>query len=393
VKQNAPGPRTGAEAEAAWTQSGLDMESVLPLNGLEPLRGIAPYYYEWLRHPPDDPWWNWADLHGKYGRTRAAVLNLSGWYDDHYGPEGATTNFKGLVEARAGRPNNVALLIGPWVHGVKSTETAKAGDRPFPDTAKIDYDATVLDWMDHYLRGIDNGVDKRPPVRYYVMGADVWRESQAWPPRSSPTSFYLGAASPGKPGSLSKARPSKDGFSAFVSDPAHPVTDDFAEISGGHDYRHLAQRADLLTFDTQPLAADTEVTGPIDSHLFVSCDCRDMDVWVRLYDVTPDGAVWNEMTPGVDVQRASYRTMAQGRQLLQPGQVYAIDLKGPVTSNVFKKGHRIRIQVSGAFFPYYSRNLQSGESESVAGQTQTATIRIYHDRAHASQVVLPIVPN
>jgi hypothetical protein len=85
--------------------------------------------------------------------------------------------------------------------------------------------------------------------------------------------------------------------------------------------------------------------------------------------------------------------MEQGRQLLQPGQIYAIDLKGPVTSNVFKKGHRIRIQVSGAFFPYYSRNLQSGESESVAGQTQTATIRIYHDRAHASQVVLPIVPN
>ena len=393
VKQNAPGPRTGAEAEAAWTQSGLDMESVLPLNGLEPLRGIAPYYYEWLRHPPDDPWWNWADLHGKYGRTRAAVLNLSGWYDDHYGPEGATTNFKGLVEARAGRPNNVALLIGPWVHGVKSTETAKAGDRPFPDTAKIDYDATVLDWMDRYLRGIDNGVDKRPPVRYYVMGADVWRESQAWPPRSSPTSFYLAAASPGKPGSLSEARPSKDGFSAFVSDPAHPVTDDFAEISGGHDYRHLAQRADLLSFDTQPLAADTEVTGPIDSHLFVSCDCRDIDVWVRLYDVAPDGAVWNEMTPGVDVQRASYRNMAQGRQLLQPGQIYAIDLKGPVTSNVFKKGHRIRIQVSGAFFPYYSRNLQSGVAESVAGQTQTATIHIYHDRAHASQVVLPIVPN
>jgi uncharacterized protein len=393
VKQNAPGPKTGDEAEAVWNKSGLDMESVLPLSGLEPLRGIAPYYYEWLRHPPDDPWWNWADLRGKYGRTQAAVLNLSGWYDDHYGPEGATTNFQGLVEARAGRPNNVALLIGPWVHGVASTGTAKAGDRPFPETAKIDYDGTVLDWMDHYLRGIDNGVDKRPAVRYYVMGADVWRESQAWPPHSAPTSFYLGAASPGKPGSLSEARPSEDGFSAFVSDPAHPVTDDFAEISGGHDYRDLAKRDDLLTFDTQPLAADTEVTGPVDSHLFVSCDCRDMDLWVRLYDVTPDGAVWNEMTPGVDVQRASYRKMAKGRQLLQPGQIYAIDLKGPVTSNVFKKGHRIRIQVSGAFFPFYSRNLQSGESESVAGQTKAAAIRIYHDRAHSSQVVLPIVPN
>ena len=391
VKHNAPGPRTYDEAEAAWKKSGLDMESVLPLNGLEPLRGIAPYYYEWLRHLPDDSWWNWADLRGKYGRTQAAVLNLSGWYDDHYGPEGATTNFQGLVEARAGRPNNVALLIGPWVHGVKSTGTAKAGDRPFPETAKIDYDGTVLDWMDHYLRGIDNGVDKRPAVRYYVMGADVWRGSQAWPPPSSPTSFYLGAASPGKPGSLSEARPSEGGFSAFVSDPAHPVTDDYAEISGGHDYRSLAERGDLVTFDTQPLAADTEVTGPVDARLFVSCDCRDLDLWVRLYDVAPDGAVWNEMSPGIDVQRASYRDMEKGRRLLNPGQIYAIDVKGPVTSNVFKKGHRIRIQVSGAFFPFFSRNLQSGESENVAAQPKKATIRIYRDRDHASQVVLPIV--
>jgi hypothetical protein len=160
---------------------------------------------------------------------------------------------------------------------------------------------------------------------------------------------------------------------------------------GGHDYRYLAQRGDLLTFDTQPLAADMEVTGPVDARLFVSCDCRDMDLWVRLYDVAPDGGAWNEMTPGVDVQRASYRKMAQGRQLLQPGQIYAIDLKGPMTSNVFKQGHRIRIQVSGAFFPDFSRNLQSGESENIAAQIRKAAIRVYHDRAHASQVVLPIV--
>jgi putative CocE/NonD family hydrolase len=116
-----------------------------------------------------------------------------------------------------------------------------------------------------------------------------------------------------------------------------------------------------------------------------------MDLWVRLYDVAPDGAVWNEMSPGIDVQRASYRDMAKGRRLLNPGQIYAIDLKGPVTGNVFKKGHRIRIQVSGAFFPFFSRNLQSGESENVAGRTRKAAIRIYHDQEHASQVVLPVV--
>lgn len=391
VRQKAPGPWTDDEAEAAWKKSGLDMETVLPLNALESLRDIAPYYYEWLRHPADDPWWEWADLRGKYGRTRAAVLNISGWYDDYYGPEGAISNFQGLSGARDGRPNAVALLIGAWVHGVKSTGNAKAGDRTFPDNAKIDYDGTVLDWMDHYLRGVDNGIDRRPPVRYYVMGADVWRESQTWPPPSSAVSFYLGPASSGRPGSLSEARSKEGGFSTFVSDPSHPVRDEYAEIPGGHDYRYLAARGDLLTFDTQPLMADTEVTGPVNSRLFVSCDCLDFDLWVRLYDVAPDGTVWNEMSPGIDVQRASYREPGKGRRLLRPGRIYAIDLKGPVTSNVFKKGHRIRMQVSGTFFPLFSRNLQSGESEIVSAKIRKAAIRIYHDRAHASQVILPIV--
>lgn len=390
VKRNLPGAKTYEEATADWKRSGVGMESVLPLSALETLQGIAPYYYEWLRHPPDDPWWGWSDLRGKYGRTQAAILNLSGWYDDHYGPEGATTNFNSLVEARGGRPNHTALLIGPWVHGVDSTGTGKAGERHFPDIAKLDYDNTVLDWMDHYLRGIDNGVDKKSPVRYYVMGADAWRDSQVWPPRSTPTSFYLSAAAPGQPGLLSETQ-SKEGFSSFVSDPTHPVTDQYAEDSGAHDYRDLAARPDLLTFDTTPLPTDTELTGAIDSQIYLSCDCRDVDLWVRLYDVAPDGAVWNELSPGIDVQRASFRDMAQGRQLLRPGDIYEISVKGPITSNVFKKGHRIRIQVSGAFFPFFSRNLQNGDLETVAANASKATIRIYHDPGHASHVVLPVV--
>ena len=390
VKQNAPGPKTYAEAAAAWGQSGTDMEAVLPLNALKPLLSIAPYYYEWLQHGPNDSWWDWADLRNRYGRTHAAILNLSGWYDDHYGPEGATTNFNGLVNARGGQPQQTALLIGPWVHGVESTATEKAGERHFPDTSKIDYDATVLDWMDHYLRGIDNRVDKRSAVRYYVMGADLWRDSPVWPPPSTPTNFYLSAASPGRPGVLSDIK-SKAGFSSFVSDPTQPITDRFAEQSGAHDYRYLAEREDLLTFDTKPLSSDTELTGAIDSLIYLSCDCSDVDVWVRLYDVAPDGAVWNELSPGIDVQRASQRDITRGRQLLRPGEIYEISVKGPVTSNVFKRGHRIRVQISGAFAPYFSRNLQTGDSETVSATPRKATIRIYHDQTHASHVVLPVM--
>jgi hypothetical protein len=391
VKLNLPGPRSYEEATAVWKQSALEMEGVLPLNALNALQGVAPYYFEWLRHSPDDPWWGWADLRGKYGRTQAAILNLSGWYDEHYGPEGAITSFNGLVKARAGHPSRTALLMGPWIHGVRSTGTAKAGERSFPDTATIDYDKTVLDWMDHYLRGIDNGVDRKRPVRYYVMGADTWRDSPVWPPASTPTKFYLGDAAPGRPGLLSESRPVSTGFSSFVSDPVHPVTDQYAGELGAHDYRELSARPDLLTFDTEPLPDDTELTGAIDSRIYLSCDCRDADLWVRLYDVAPDGSVWNEMNPGNDVQRASFRNIGKGRQLLEPGTIYEILLEGPVTSNVFKKGHRIRVQVSGAFFPNFSRNLQNGNLETVSANASKATIRIYHDARHASHVVLPVV--
>jgi hypothetical protein len=396
VKLGLPGPQTSADAVAVWKRSASDMESVLPLDALPELRGVAPYYYEWLRHPPEDPWWNWADLGGKYGRTGAAVLNLSGWYDEHYGPEGAVTNFEGLLEARGrqaghGQASRTSLLLGPWIHGVKSTQTPQAGERKFPASAAIDYDKTVLDWMDHWLRGIDNGVDRRPAVRYYVMGADAWRDAASWPPASKATPFYLGDAAPGRPGPLSESAPKADGYSAFVSDPLHPVTDRYAEELGAHDYRELGARKDLLTFETAPLAKDTELTGAIDSHIFVSCDCRDLDLWVRLYDVAPDGAVWNEMSAGNELRRASYRDIAKGRRLLEPGQIYAIDISGPVTSNVFKQGHRIRVQVSGQFFSYFSRNLQSGDSETSSANAHAATIRIYHDPDHPSHVVLPVV--
>ena len=389
-KRNLPGPKTYDEATAAWGKAGLQMESVLPISQMDALQHIAPYYYEWMRHPPDDAWWDWADLHGKYNRTQAAVLNLSGWYDDNYGPEGATTNFRGLVAARSGHPKATSLLIGPWVHGVDATETAKAGERSFADAAKIDYDATILDWMDYYLRGVDNGVGKNKPVRYYVMGAETWKESETWPPTSTPTNFYLGDAAPGKPGQLAASNSDFASYSAFVSDPMHPVTNRY-DNSGAHDYRDLATRTDVLTFDTEPLSADTEVTGAFESHSFMSCDSPDADLWVRLYDVAPDGGAWNQMSPGIDVRRASYRDLAKGRQLLRPGQIYEISIAGPVISNVFKKGHRIRVQISGSFFPNFSRNLQTGKLEIIAAEARKATIRIYHDHAHASHVVLPIV--
>ena len=392
AKRNLSGPRTDDEAVKAWKDIGPAMQRALPLDSVTELRDIAPYFYEWLRHPPDDPFWNFAELRGRYDRTQAAVLNLSGWYDDNYGPEGATTNYAGLVRTRSGNASNsnVGLLLGPWVHGVDSTSRSRIGIRDFGQHAGIDYDATVLDWMDRYVRGLDQA-PAAAPVRYFVMGRNEWRGAETWPPSATPTMYYLRRPDGSRHGGMTPvAPPSRDVPSMFVSDPNRPVVNQY-EAAGPHDYRALADRQDVLTFDSAPLDDDMEVTGPIAARLYVSCACRDIDLWVHLLDVAPDGTATNLMSPGLNVQRASYRDLSRGRQLLESGRIYAIDLDHLITSNVFARGHRVRAQISASFFPNFSRNLQTGELEQRSSEGRRATIRIYHDRAHASRITLPVV--
>ena len=393
VKKNLPGPRTYDEALAAWKQDGPAMLNTLPLLDLKALQQVAPYYFDWLRHPPEDPWWNWSELRDKYSRTSAAVLNFSGWYDDNYGPEGATTNYGGLVRARAGEKDpRTHLLVGPWVHGVDSTARSRSGEREFGPTAAIDYDEVVLRWMDHYLKGIDNGVDREKPVRYFVMGRNQWRDADEWPPAATQTAMFLAPPSGSeRSGGLQTGTfENKDSFSQFVSDPANPVINPY-DSSGAHDYAKLSNRADVLTFVSDALERDTEVTGPIKARFFVSCDCRDFDLWARMLDVAPDGKAINLMSPGVDVERASYRDLKRGRQLLSPGKIYELQLEGPITSNVFLQGHRIGLQISATFTPNFSRNLQSGKSEANSAELKKANIQVFHDSSHPSQVLLPIV--
>jgi len=394
AKKNLPGPRTYQEALAAWKTEAPAMLNTLPLLDLKPLQQAAPYYFDWLKHPPEDPWWDWSELRDKYSHTHAAVLNLSAWYDDNYGPEGATTNYAGLLKSRAGeKDTRTHLLLGPWVHGVDNTGKTRSGEREFGPAAAIDYDDVVLRWMDHFLKGIDNGVAREKPVRYFVMGRNQWREADEWPPVAREMSLYLAPQAEGARLEQLQSKPfdNEESFSEFVSDPASPVVNPY-DSSGAHDYRKLADRADVLTFDSAALPEDTEITGPIKARIFVSCDCRDFDLWARLLDVSPDGTAINLMSPGLDVLRASYRDLRLGRQLLEPGTVYELKLENLITSNVFLEGHRIRFQISATFTPNFSRNLQNGKSEASSAEISKAKIRIFHDKAHPSQVALPVIP-
>jgi putative CocE/NonD family hydrolase len=391
AKKNLPGPKTYKEAAAAWKTEHQRVQNFLPLADLPSFKQIASFYYEWLAHPPADPWWDWAELRGKYDRVHAAVLNISGWYDEAYGPDGATTNFNGLLAARKGEKDaRTQTIIGAWTHG--ELERTKAGDIDFGPAAKVDYDEIILRWMDHYLKGIENGVGREKPVRIFVMGHNQWRDEDSWPlKRATETSYLFTASSDSRVGALSEGSAnSKIAYSEFVSDPAHPLTDSYGEF-GARDYKSLAGREDVLVFDSEAFKNDTEVTGPIQATVYASADVRDFDLWVRILDVWPDGRAFNLMSPGLDVLRASYRNGSLKPELLTPGKIYQLELDRLLTSNVFKAGHKIRVQVSGAFAPHFSRNLQTGESEITFSDTQTGHIRIYHDRENPSEITLPIV--
>ena len=393
-RQGLPGPQTGEEASEQWRLLGEDLLARLPLSDLPELADVAPFYFEWLRHPPTDPWWDWSEIRGKYTRVEAAVLNLSGWYDEAYGPEGATTNFNGLVASRQGREDvRAGLLIGPWVHGVGSTAESRTGDVDFGTDAAIDYDEVVLAWMDRYLQGSGDDFAAEKPVRIFVMGENRWRDEETWPPTGAePLVFYLaGAGDEGEVGGLLTA-PDASGpeSSGIDSDPSQPVADAY-RVFGPHDYRDLAGQPGVLVFDSEPLSEDLEVTGPITAEMYVSCDCPDTDLWVKLLDVAADGSAYNLMSPGLDVQRASYRDPEQGRQLLEPGRIYRLDLDRLMTSNVFRRGHRVRVLISTAFFPHFSRNLHSGELETESATLRRAHVRIHHDSASPSRLILPVV--
>lgn len=391
ARKSVSGPRTEAEAEADWERRGDAMRSLLPLAALPDLREIAPYYYEWMQHPPGDPWWAWCEIRGKYERVKAAVLNLSGWHDDPYGPEGAVTNYLGLLAARRGESDPRArLLIGPWVHGSDATQATKAGEREFGPTAAIAYDEVVLGFLDRYVRGIANRPEREKPVRVFVMGENAWHETDTWP-ATVPVPLHFSAADGALGRLVFKSGDVMPGQAKVVSDPAHPVTDPFSARPGAHDYRDLGLRPDVAVFETAPLAQDLTVVGAMEAEVHLCVDAPDTDLWVKVEDVAPDGTAWNLMSPGLDVLRASYRSGGPARELLEPGRIYPLRLSALFTGNRFAKGHRVRVVLATTFMPHFSRNLHTGELETTSAVMRKATVRIHFDAQHASRLTLPVL--
>jgi len=392
-RRSLAGPRTSEEAEQSWKRVGEEMRARLPLQDLPELREIAPYYFEWMAHPAGDPWWDWAEVRGRYSRTTAAVLNLSGWYDEAYGPEGAVTNFLGLLEARRGQPDPRAeLVIGPWVHGIATIGNARSGERSFAAAAKMDYDTLVLDFMDRYLHG--KKTEPPPRVRVFVMGEDAWRSGDGWPLNgSSERTLRLSAGQDNGPGRLIfGADVVVPGSRSFLSDPSAPVVDSYAPAPGAHDYRALALRPDVAVFETEPLTEDLTVLGRIRAEIYVGVDAPDTDLWLKLHDVAADGTAYNLMSPGLDLIRASYRDGGPERKLLEPGQPVLLRFEDLMTGNRFERGHRLRVVLTSSFLPHFSRNLNTGEDEAVSARARPARVTIHFDAERPSRIVLPVLP-
>jgi len=393
--------RRGIDVAAAdqtrrkWSRDKWKWYRFLPLKELPLLKEFCPYYYEWLNHPDDGPYWDFVNVEKKHKSITVPAYNLTGWFDDGYGQPGAIINFAGMRKsgktetAREGQK----LIIGPWTH---CRPTSKAGDIDFGEEAKIDLNALVIRWCDYWLKGIDNDIMDEPPIRIFVMGDNTWRYEQEWPlARTEFIPFYLHsqgkANSLNGDGSLNKQQPSGEIPDIYIYDPANPVTD-YTERSGPRDQRSVEVRNDVLVYTSEPLASDLEATGPIKAVIWASSSAKDTDFVVKVTDVYPDGTSQNITPPLSGVLRARYRESESSPLLLSPGKIHGFTIDLMYTSHVFKAGHRIRVSITSSYFPYIDRNPNTGHAFGEDSELIRATQTIYHDEKHPSRVILPIIP-
>jgi putative CocE/NonD family hydrolase len=394
---------------------------------------LAPEYEEYLFEQWEkgnfDSYWKQLGIYaeGFYDQfVDAAMMHMSSWYDPY--PRTATDNYLGLSKKKRGP---VRLILGPWTHGDR--QLTYAGDVDFGPAATIDGNVAPdfltlrLRWFDRWVKGVRNGVDTEPVVRIFVMGGGSgrknaagrldhggkWRAERDWPiPDTKWTRFHLH-----RDGKLAEAVPSEANASReYRYDPKDPVPTIGGTVTSGQPvmvggafdqresarffgstepFRPLAERPDVLVFQTEPLAEAVEVTGPVTATLWISSDCPDTDFTIKLIDVYPPSADYPEgfamnITDGI--LRARYRDSWERPSMMTPGTVYKLTVSAFPSSNLFARGHRIRLDVSSSNFPHFDANPNTGEPEGRATASRIATNRVFVDRDRPSHVVLPIIP-
>jgi uncharacterized protein len=359
---------------------------------------LAPYFLDWLAHPNYDGYWKSIAIEEHYGDIQVPALTVAAWYDIFLG--GSLRNYAeikahgGSEAARRGQH----LLV---VVGGHAGQGRKIGELDFgPAADEDDLEQIWLKWYDFLFKNAQNEFAGKP-VKIFVLGANRWREEDDWPlSRAQSTRYFLhsakGANSVRGDGSLSTVAPRAEHADEYVYDPGNPVPttggplccDELHEPPGPKDQRAVEARDDVLVYSTAAFAQDTEVTGPVRLELFAKSSAVDTDFTAKLVDVGPDGYAQN-LTEGI--VRARYRDSQEKAGLMNPGEIYKFTIDLWATSNLFKKGHVLRVEVSSSNFPRFDRSLNTGENSAFAVNFVSATNTVFHDAEHPSALVVEVV--
>jgi putative CocE/NonD family hydrolase len=373
--------------------------------GADATAQLAPYYLDWLAHPAYDAYWKELSIEEHFSDIQVPALHIGGWYDIFLA--GTLRNYMG-IKAHGGTDaarNGQRMLIQIGGHAGFGR---RIGDVEFGDEAlKFPSTSVVIDWYDYLFKGTQNefaveGSGAGKPVHIFVMGQNAYRQESDWPPPENKLTRYFlhsggSANSLRGDGGLSVTPPKKESPDKFTYDPASPVPTIGGSLCcdaehyepGPRDQRTAENRNDVLVYSTKPLTEDSEVTGPVTLELWAKSSAVDTDFTAKLVDVSPDGFAAN-LTDGI--LRMRYRDSQEKQVLINPDQIYKVTVDLWATSNVFKKGHIMRLEVSSSNFPRFDRNLNTGADQATSRDFVSATNAVLHDAEHPSALVVLVKP-
>ena len=369
------------------------------------VNGPEGVFNDMVKRKPNDPDWYKGGLYHDNMPFAVPAFWFVSWYDVSSTPNLSMINhIKSKGASNKTIADNQYLVIAPTLHCAyyRATDNTIVGERSVGD-ARLDYNDQIYAWFDKWLKGENNNFSRTTPkVQYYNMGTNEWKKSETWPPADvQMQTLYLGSGGKANTmygdGKLMMQAPGKAvAADTYVYDPMNPVTSYGGNVcctgnavqGGAFDQRKMEVRNDILVYTSDALTSDTEVSGFVESTLYVSSDAKDTDFTIKLIDVYPDGTAYNL---DETIQRARWRDGYEKEVWMEKGKVYKIDMTPMSTSNTFKKGHRIRIEISSSNFPRFDRNLNTGGDNYNESKAVVATNSIYHNAQYPSQVRLPVV--
>lgn len=346
------------------------------------------FFQEAMDHPLYDDYWKAMSTRRNIDQIQTPALIVSGWFDNYC--ESDVDMYAALRSLN--RP--ARLVIGPWGHNLSSHNPTV----DFGPIGSLVLRKEEIDWFNAYIKG----EQPSPPsgVQYFLLGANEWRGATEWPPKAKLVPYYLSsqksANSVDGDGTLELRPPDrKRQPMRFTYDPQHPVPTRGGAICcdpklfpwGPFDQGDVEKRKDVLVFTSKPFKEDTEITGPVTGVLNVSTSAPDTDFTVKLVDVSPDGHAQN-LCDGL--LRLRYRQGLDKIAPYKPGEVVRIVVQAGVTGNLFRSGHRLRVEISSSNFPRFDRNPNTGRPVASETELRPAEQSVYQDRAHASYILLPL---